>query len=76
MKHIDCGELVLRISFGLPECQGFVIKEQAMNGISSTASRSSLQSLPDAPQPQPTGADSPQPAPSPSTRSQWRSFSD
>ena len=39
----------------------------AMNGISSTASRSSLQSLPDAPQPQPTGADSPQPASSPST---------
>ena len=38
-----------------------------MNGISSTASRSSLQSLPDAPQPQPTGADSPQPASSPST---------
>ena len=39
----------------------------AMNGISSTASRSSFQSLPDAPQPQPTGADSPQPASSPST---------
>ena len=39
----------------------------AMNGISSTASRSSLQSLPDAPQPQPTGAASPQPASSPST---------
>ena len=39
----------------------------AMNGISSTASRGSLQSLPDAPQPQPTGADSPQPASSPST---------
>ena len=38
-----------------------------MNGISSTASRSSLQSLPDAPQPQPTGADSPQPASSLST---------
>ena len=38
-----------------------------MNGISSTASRSSLQSLPDAPQPQPTGAASPQPASSPST---------
>ena len=38
-----------------------------MNGISSTASRSSLQSLPDAPQTQPTGADSPQPASSPST---------
>ncbi len=38
-----------------------------MNGISSTASRSSFQSLPDAPQPQPTGADSPQPASSPST---------
>ena len=33
----------------------------AMNGISSTASRSSLQSLPDAPQPQPTGAASLQP---------------
>ena len=39
----------------------------AMNGISSTASRSSLQSLPDVPQPQPTGAASPQPASSPST---------
>ena len=39
----------------------------AMNGISSTASRGSLQSLPDAPQPQPTGAASPQPASSPST---------
>ena len=39
----------------------------ATNGISSTASRSSLQSLPDAPQPHPTGADSPQPASSPST---------
>ena len=39
----------------------------AMNGISSTASRSSFQSLPDAPQPHPTGADSPQPASSPST---------
>jgi|GEM_PF-380501 len=38
-----------------------------MNGISSTASRSSLRSLPDAPQPQPTGAASPQPASSPST---------
>ena len=38
-----------------------------MNGISSTASRSSFQSLPDAPQPHPTGADSPQPASSPST---------
>ena len=36
-----------------------------MNGISSTASRSSLQSLPDAPRP--TGADDPQPASSPST---------
>ena len=32
-----------------------------MNGISRTASRSSLQSLPDAPQPQPTGAASLQP---------------
>ncbi|WP_102283102.1 N-acetylmuramoyl-L-alanine amidase [Ottowia massiliensis] len=38
-----------------------------MNGISSTASRSSFRSLPDAPQPQPTGAASPQPASSPST---------
>ena len=38
-----------------------------MNGISGAASRRSLQSLPDAPQPQPTGAASPQPASSTST---------